>query len=782
MLDRVAEDNGVAVVVLDENSREVSVSNNNSICRALTSSSKFAPRCAEFCGVAYRNTAGGRPFDYRCYAGLTCRAVPVTDRGKRFVAIVGRAFVTSEKYREATDRAIAGDWKQFPADKFFDNVLISGSASNIDHAIAELGKFRVAEPEKVVAMPPVAKEPVKKPESPVTAEPVKKAEPPAAKETVKKPEPPVSTEPVKKAEPPAAKGTIKKAEPPTVKEPAEELATKEPAREPERPAGKVPGKRPSQPAAKELVKKLEQPAAQITKLIQRFTKSSAEELPAPDVRSELTERRALEAAELRSLVGRLAKLDYFKGISAILDFLENKLGFDSLVWLERKDHRLVPVLSSGALKLMPVKIGIPVDNAQLVAASREEKPLELHERLARGDKRPSRTLQLFVSMVGGEILGAIGVDGRLDPETARWITFFCRRISPQIEILRLRRELSDKDWMNRAVTRFSESLKRIDADDFWTHVTQVSAELVQSERASLLLRSDTAEGLVAKAAVGARVNLFTEPNLGQRVARLVLEDGSPVVVEDIKRIGIRSAPASWRYKTRSFLSYPILIGERLIGVMNFTDKVTGDAFDQRDLELLQAIAPQIAVAIDRTVLKDKAGEFEQLSVTDALTGLLNRRYLEKRLIEEIQRSKRHRFPMSLMMLDVDEFKSYNDAFGHPAGDAALRIVAGVLQDILRGADVAARYGGEEFAILLPQTTSSEAAVIAERLRQRIERTEFPKRQVTVSIGIAAISNDLDTPADVVGAADHALYEAKNHGRNNVRVYDGYGKSFNENIH
>src|SRR5688500_1599137 len=107
-------------------------------------------------------------------------------------------------------------------------------------------------------------------------------------------------------------------------------------------------------------------------------------------------------------------------------------------------------------------------------------------------------------------------------------------------------------------------------------------------------------------------------------------------------------------------------------------------------------------------------------------------------------------------------------FGHPAGDAALKIVANVLQDVLRGADVAARYGGEEFGVLLPQTTSTEAAAIAERLRQRIEYTEFPKRRVTVSIGIASCSSEIETPSDIVGAADHALYEAKNQGRNNVR--------------
>jgi diguanylate cyclase (GGDEF)-like protein len=119
--------------------------------------------------------------------------------------------------------------------------------------------------------------------------------------------------------------------------------------------------------------------------------------------------------------------------------------------------------------------------------------------------------------------------------------------------------------------------------------------------------------------------------------------------------------------------------------------------------------------------------------------------------------------MSLLMVDVDEFKSYNDMFGHPAGDIALKIVANALQDILRGDDIAARYGGEEFAILLPQTAGMEAAAIAERLRQRVEHTEFPKRRVTVSIGIASCSNEIETPADIISAADHALYEAKNHG-------------------
>ena len=684
MLDRIAEDNGVAVIVLDENSREVSVSNNNSICRALTASPDFAPKCGQYCGVAYRNTAGGKTFEYECYAGFVCKAVPVADKGKRFVAIVGRTVNSAGSYRKMTERAISGEWSKFPPNEFFENVLISGSPASIDKAAGELTKFRPARSEEILDL-----------DAPMIAG-----------------------------------------------------ADRSKAIEPKR-----------------LIPKTEPPKARVEP-VQNVVRR---------------DERSVEAAAFRSLFGRLGKLEYNDACLAILEFLSSTFRLGSIVWLERRDKQFIPIASLGKLHETPIKIGIATDNSRVVAASREGRPLELRERVTDDRERNGRLLNLFPVVVGGEIRAAVGVEGMIDEERSNAIARSCRRIGPHVEILRLEHQVTSKDWLNRAVMRFNESLKRIDADDFWTHLTQLSAELVQSERASLLISDDQSGGFQAKAAVGAHQNLNALPDVGAGVAKVVLDEGDPVLVEDIRRIGIGQAPADRMYKTTSFISYPIMIGERRIGVMNFTDKASGDIFTARDLEMLQAIAPQIAVAIDRTVLKTRAGELEQLSVTDALTGLLNRRYLDKRLIEEIQRSKRHRFPMSLMMLDIDAFKQYNDTFGHQAGDQALRIVAGILQDILRGADVAARYGGEEFAILLPQTTSSEAAAIAERLRQRIEHTEFPKRNITVSIGIASCSADIETPADIIGAADHALYDAKNHGRNNVRVYDGFGKSFNEKI-
>ena len=161
---------------------------------------------------------------------------------------------------------------------------------------------------------------------------------------------------------------------------------------------------------------------------------------------------------------------------------------------------------------------------------------------------------------------------------------------------------------------------------------------------------------------------------------------------------------------------------------------------------------------------------------------MNRGYIEERLVEEMNRASRHRFQMCLLMIDVDNFKQYNDTYGHPAGDTALMLVATVLKDTLRAADVAARYGGEEFAVLLPQTAAEEGRAIAERLRQRIERTEFPKRRVTISIGLAAYSNEFAEPKDWITAADMALYEAKGLGRNTVQIYEDLGRSFKEKIH
>lgn len=478
-----------------------------------------------------------------------------------------------------------------------------------------------------------------------------------------------------------------------------------------------------------------------------------------------------ETAAWRSLFGALLDLSYKRACAAILEFLSERYSLQSLAWLERRGERLEIILAGGNLQNREIEFDIAADDERLKDAARRETALELKERDAETE---NQIVWLFPVAVGGQIRsGLVLGDGETSKKMRRRLARFCRAIAPELEILRLREELSKRGWLERAVRKFNENLKTIDSEDFWLSVAQISAELMRAERCSLLIFDEKTGAFKAKAAIGATADAVKSETetLGARVAARVLESGIPVVVENVERIGVGRAPADWKYKSKSFTSYPIEIGGRKIGVLNFTERADGDAYNEFDLDLLRAIVPQMAVLVDRAALKDKAGEFEQLSVTDALTGLLNRRYLEERLTEEVRRSNRYGFPMSFMMIDVDEFKSYNDTFSHPEGDKALKLVAQYLKETLRGADIAARYGGEEFSILLPQTTADEAAIIAERVRASVDAAQFPNRKVTVSIGVASCSQIVCSPPEIVKAADKALYEAKRMGRNNVQIYE-----------
>jgi diguanylate cyclase (GGDEF)-like protein len=139
----------------------------------------------------------------------------------------------------------------------------------------------------------------------------------------------------------------------------------------------------------------------------------------------------------------------------------------------------------------------------------------------------------------------------------------------------------------------------------------------------------------------------------------------------------------------------------------------------------------------------------------------------QRLQEESLRSARTKQPFGLIMLDVDHFKSYNDNFGHQAGDEVLRRVAVVLRDATRVIDCVGRYGGEEFAVILPETGSSGALEVAERIRARVQGEKFEHREVTVSVGVSEYPSDGDSADAIISIADAALYAAKHGGRNRV---------------
>ena len=343
------------------------------------------------------------------------------------------------------------------------------------------------------------------------------------------------------------------------------------------------------------------------------------------------------------------------------------------------------------------------------------------------------------------------------------------------EIRRLRSELASRSRFTTSLQHFLERISCSDPAKTYHSIVNNSKELLQSERASLLVLKENSNELVLKAASG----LATDPakvgpiRVGEGVSGHVIDSGKPLIVADLRSEGRVPAPAERRYKTHSFISYPIIIGGRKIGVLNVTDKSGGRTFDEVDLGLLDIIGPQVALALERAEWQERATEFQLMSITDPLTALPNRRYLEERLMEELNRSKRYDYPMSFLMIDIDDFKAYNDNNGHQAGDLALQITAHCLKSALRSADVASRYGGEEFCILLPQTGIVEAGAIADRIRQRVSSTHFPhgKTQplghVTISIGVSTFSSVVNTSENIIAAADRALYQAKNMGKDRI---------------
>ncbi len=188
----------------------------------------------------------------------------------------------------------------------------------------------------------------------------------------------------------------------------------------------------------------------------------------------------------------------------------------------------------------------------------------------------------------------------------------------------------------------------------------------------------------------------------------------------------------------------------------------------RELQVMRDLFKARAREIER--MKEEA---QRLSYTDDLTGIYNHRFFIQQLTLEVERQKRYASPLSLLMIDIDYFKHYNDHHGHLAGDEVLKAIALLIQQGVRQSDIVARYGGEEFAAILVNATKEKAMEIAERVRKFVQETPFPNEReqpngdLTVSIGVATYSSSIATLTDLIREADHALYRAKRAGRNRI---------------
>jgi diguanylate cyclase (GGDEF)-like protein len=262
---------------------------------------------------------------------------------------------------------------------------------------------------------------------------------------------------------------------------------------------------------------------------------------------------------------------------------------------------------------------------------------------------------------------------------------------------------------------------------------------------------------------------------GEGIAGGVFASGKPMVVEDIAGEPELRAHMRSRYRTGSFASVPVRVADRIMGVINVADKRGGGPFTRRDLRRLVPIAQQAALAIERLEAIERTEELRKASLTDYLTGLLNRAAFDQRLKEEVERAQRYPFasPLSLLVVDIDDFKRVNDTLGFFAGDDCITACARTLQEGTRTIDSVFRRGGEEFTVILPHTSREAALTLAERLVAAVEGMTVTSRHTphpvsfTVSVGLATYPEDADSEDTLFQRANQALHAAKRGGKNRV---------------
>ena len=305
-----------------------------------------------------------------------------------------------------------------------------------------------------------------------------------------------------------------------------------------------------------------------------------------------------------------------------------------------------------------------------------------------------------------------------------------------------------------------------EANRIWTYI--------ESEKMNLedLINKDSASNQLAKSQLNRFVKSMRLPLKEEEggILAMTLHDGMPLhITADTIHTQKQDSLVN-SLKTNEFVTVPLKAKDKIIGVLLADNYYTHKPISGDDIRILTMFANQAGLAIENSQL------YEQTLIkshTDSLTNLWNHGYFQYLLQEELSLAEKIKQPLSVIMADLDNFKIYNDALGHQQGDQILLQVSQILKVSARKQDFVCRYGGEEFAVLLPQTNKMETCIIAERLRQAVEKYNFqfekilPNKRLTISLGVATFPDDNNQKALLLDYCDKALYEAKRQGKNRI---------------
>jgi len=526
----------------------------------------------------------------------------------------------------------------------------------------------------------------------------------------------------------------------------------------------------------ELEKQVQERIAELAKANESLRTEITERMRA----EEETRRRALEQETVSRIAYALNTPDVRDAFPVLVERLQDLTGCDLVnlvVMDEAGEHFIISVLESsfptpGQGDVMPLSATAAAEDVQagrphLTADLSTETHFPFERALYQAGLRSQVALPL---LVGGEVFGALNLGGSQTGLFREDQLPVLRQIADAVALAlqnsllfqeeQERRHLAET--MRQASTVISSTLE---LDEVLGLILQQLGQVIPYDSASVQrlenewLEIVACQGFEEPDKVMGLVFPFNHKFPNYRV----ITTKAPLTIEDVVQDYAHFKDEANIYdsgRIRSWLGVPLMVKDQVIGMIAL-DRAEVRPYTAEEVQLATTFANQAAIAIENAQLYQKT---QRLAITDGLTGLYNRRHFYELLEREVEAVNRYGDYLSLIMLDIDDFKAYNDTRGHVAGDALLRELAHLLTRDIRKVDIAARYGGDEFVLFFPHTDKKRSVPLAERIRKSVEEYElYGEGEITISLGVSTCPEDAVEPEALVKAADDALLEAKKRG-------------------
>ncbi|GAW94227.1 diguanylate cyclase [Calderihabitans maritimus] len=386
-----------------------------------------------------------------------------------------------------------------------------------------------------------------------------------------------------------------------------------------------------------------------------------------------------------------------------------------------------------------------------------------------------RALMSVPLRLNEKIIGVMAVRA-VEPRTfssedAQLLSTMANHAAHAIERQMMYRQLKEANEKLTLLYRIGKTLaKKLDLDEVFATLLEEILKAVEIERCSLFevdQETGVIRGKISSVMSKEEIEKIVLPLEKSPVGMAVASGNNTLVIEDVSKIQTLSEESRGvleKFGIKSMAVVLIKYGEKVAGAITLSS-ADYYRFTPQELELVEAVAEQAGIAIENARLYE---EVSRIAITDELTGLFTRIYFNRRLEEEWARANRYDSSLSLVMIDIDDFKQVNDTRGHKVGDEVLKKVAYIIKNNLRASDVAARYGGDEFVLILPDTAEEGAVSVAEKIRKAVSELSDPK--VTISAGVAVYQpGKYKNAEEMLIAADMAMYSAKSNLKNRTYI-------------